>query len=49
MCSVDDYCVCVCQYSSVNDHDDDGDKEEDGSSAKGMKMIPDNYLLEVST
>ena len=41
--------LCVCQYSSVNDNDGDGDKDEKGSSAKGMKMISDIYLLEVST
>ena len=53
MCSVQMITVCMYQYSSVNDYDEDGDKEEDGSSAKRMKMIgddeDDNYLLKVST
>ena len=43
----------MCHCSSVNDYDEDGDKDEDGSSAKRMKMIgddeDDDYLLEVST
>ena len=43
----------MCHCSSVNDYDEDGDKDENGSSAKRMKMIVDDenddYLLEVST
>ena len=42
----------MCHCSSVNDYDEDGDKDEDGSLAKRMKMIgddEDDYLLEVST
>ena len=42
----------MCHCSSVNDYDEDGDKDEDGSLAKTMKMTgddeDDDYLLEVS-